>query len=333
MYFNSKINPILFIAEIGSNHEGNFSEAKNIILNACKTKADVIKLQIFSADNLVSKKYDKERYKHFKRLELSIEQNIKLCKLIHSKRKKCSASIWDVDQVDIFNQYIDFYKIGSGDIHNFEIIKKIISTNKPLIISTGLCNLTDINKTLSFINKTNPNFIKQGKLAILHCNTAYPTPKDDSYLGTISYLKKKYKIKIGFSDHSIGDEVISYAYVLGAQIIEKHFSNNVKKKTFRDHAISLNKEGVDRFIEKINTIKNYFRVKYKLTDSEKNQKNLRSFRRSIYAKKDINKGEIFSNDNIISLRPHNVKFSSLRYYNLIKKKSKKTYKKGDLINQ
>jgi len=331
MHFTSKINPVFFIAEVGSNHEGSFLEAKKLVINACNSKADAVKLQIFSADNLVSIKYDKKRYDHFKRLELSIEQNKKLCQIIKSKKKLCSASIWDVDQIKIFRKYIDIYKIGSGDVHNFELIKKIILTNKPLVVSTGLCNLYEIEQICSFINKTNSNFIRSGKLAILHCNTAYPTPKEDSYLGTIDYLKSHFKICTGFSDHTIGDEIITHAYVLGAKIIEKHFSNTIKKKSFRDHEISLNKKGVDRFLIRINKIKNYLRVKHKLTGSEKNQKNLRSFRRSIYAKRDIQNGETFSSKNLISLRPF-LKLSSNMYFKLIKKKSQKFFKKGDVIN-
>ena len=190
MYFTSKINPVLFIAEVGSNHEGNFLEAKKLVLQACSSRADIVKLQIFTADNLVSRNYDKKRYDHFKKLELSISQNKKLCKLIKSKKKICSASVWDVNQIETFNDYIDVYKIGSGDIHNFEIIKKIILLDKPVILSTGLSNVDEIKKTLSFINKINARFIKQGKLAILHCNTAYPTPKEDTYLDTINFFNK-----------------------------------------------------------------------------------------------------------------------------------------------
>jgi hypothetical protein len=290
----------------------------------------VIKLQIFSASNLVSVKYDKKRYEHFKKLQLSFEQNKKLCKIIKSHKKKCSASVWDVDQIEKFKNYIDIYKIGSGDINNFEIIKKIIFLNKPLIVSTGLCSLHEIKKSLEFINGINKNYIYSGKLAILHCNTAYPTPKEDSFLGTINYLRDYFKVTIGFSDHTIGDEIIVYSYILGAKIIEKHFSITIKKKTFRDHQISLDKEGVNNFLVKINKIKTYLKVKNQLTESEKNQKNLISFRRSIYAKKDIKKGEIFTSKNLISLRPYKG-LSSDRYFELIKKKSTKYYKKNDLI--
>ncbi len=330
MYFTSRINPVLFIAEVGSNHEGKYKEAKKLVLNACKTKADVVKLQILKADNLVSKKYDKKRNLHFKKLELSIKENIKLCKLIKSKKKICSASIWDVNQIDTFKKFVDIFKVGSGDIHNFEIIKKIILVNKPLIISTGLCNYKDIASTLSFIKSINKKFITSGKLAILHCNTAYPSPKEDSNLGTIKFLKEKLRLDVGFSDHSVGDEIITYAYLSGASIIEKHFSNTVKKKTFRDHQISLNSLGVNKFLSKINFIAKCMSIRKDLSLSEKKQKNLHSFRRSIYANQDIKKNEIFTSKNLISLRPLK-KISSNKIFKIINKKSKFNFKRGDLI--
>ena len=285
MLFSSKVNPVLFIAEVGSNHEGNFSVAKNLVKRACQSNADVVKLQIFTAKNMVAEKYDKNRFDHFKKLQLSKKQNIELFKIIKSYKKKTSASVWDIDQISYFKKYIDIFKIGSGDIHNFQIIKKILGTKKPLIISTGLCNLKDIKLTVNFIKKIDSNYLKKKKLAILHCNTSYPTPAEDSNLGTINFLKKFFDLNIGYSDHTIGDETLVFAYLSGATIIEKHFSNDIEKKTFRDHAISLNKISVNKYLNKINNISRYLRIKKTLTESEKNQNNLFSFRRSVYTKK------------------------------------------------
>ncbi len=328
--FNSKVNPVLYIAEVGSNHEGSFSEAKKLVRNASQSKADVIKLQIFTSENMVAQKYDKKRFQHFKKLQLDKKQNIQLLKIIKRYNKKTSASIWDIDQVSFFKNYIDIFKIGSGDIHNFQIIKKIVETKKPLIISTGLCNLNDIKLTVNFIKKIDQKYLKKKKLAILHCNTSYPTPENDSNLGTIKILQDKFNLDIGYSDHTIGDEVLVYSFLSGAKIIEKHFSNSVKKKSFRDHAISLNKNSVNNFLTKIKKISNYLGIKRNLTDSEKNQNNLYSFRRSVYANKDIKKNERFSEKNLICLRPYLNK-SSLNFFKLINKRSKKNYKKGDLI--
>lgn len=331
MEFNSKVNPALFIAEVGSNHEGIFSEAKKLVFNACKSQADVIKLQIFSAENMVSKLYDQDRYNHFKKLELSQKQNIELFKIIKSFKKKTSASIWDVDQIKFFNKYIDVYKVGSGDIHNFQIIKKILNTGKPLIVSTGLSSMSEIKETLDFVKKNNKSYFLKKKIAILHCNTAYPSPKEDSYLGTIKKLQEKFKINVGFSDHSIGDEILVYAFICGATIIEKHFSNTLSKKTFRDHQISLNKNLVNLYLKKIRDVSKYLKVKEGLSYSEKKQKNTSSFRRSIYAKQNINIGQKFSENNVICLRPFKSN-SSKNYFKLLNKRSKKKYKAGDLIS-
>jgi N,N'-diacetyllegionaminate synthase len=330
MLFKSKVNPVLYIAEVGSNHEGNFLEAKKLVKNASLSNADVIKLQIFTPENMVAKKYEPKRFEHFKRLQLNKKQNLELLKIIKSYKKISSASVWDIDQVSYFKRYIDIFKIGSGDIHNLQIIKKIVKTKKPLILSTGLCDLKDIETTVNFIFKIDRNYLKKRKLAILHCNTSYPTPPEDSNLRTIKYLEEKFKLDIGYSDHTIGDEALVYAYLCGANIIEKHFSNNVKRKTFRDHAISLDKLSVNRFLIKIKKISSYFGLKKKLTSSEKKQNNLYSFRRSVYARRDISKNEKFSEKNIICLRPY-INNSSLNFFELLKKKSKKNYKKGDLI--
>ncbi len=330
MLFDSKVNPVMFIAEVGSNHEGNFLEAKRLVKNASKSKADVVKLQIFSAKNMVSKKYDTQRYNHFKKLELTKEQNFELFRIIKFYKKKTSASVWDVDQINIFKNYIDIFKIGSGDIHNFQIIKRVIKTKKPLILSTGLCNLKDIKITVDFIKKIDPSYIYQKKLAILHCNTAYPTPFEDSNLGTINFLKEKFNLTIGYSDHTVGDKILFYSYLAGAKIIEKHFSNTISKKTFRDHAISLNKRLVDSFLKNLKRNSMCFGIKKSLSISEIEQKNLTSFRRSIYAKKNIKKGEKFTEKNIICLRPF-LTNSSMNYYELINKKSKKDYSDGEII--
>tara|TARA_B100000787_G_C16180327_1_gene291420 strand:- start:635 stop:1711 length:1077 start_codon:yes stop_codon:yes gene_type:complete len=330
MHFTSKINNIFFIAEVGSNHEGSFEEAKKTVLSACKSNADVVKLQIFTANNLIAQKYDLKRFKHFKKLELTIKQNLELCKIIKKYKKKCSASIWDVEQIKTFNKYIDIYKIGSGDIHNFEIIKKIIQSKKPIIISTGLSNTRDVEETLNFIKSIDRKYLKT-KVALLYCNTAYPTPIQDIRLGTIEYFNNKFNITAGYSDHTIGEETLIYSYLFGAKIVEKHFSLNPKLKTFRDHQISFNKEDTNTYLKKIEMLEKISNIKKNnLSKSEILQDNITSFRRSIYAKANIKKGEILDKDKIISLRPYKGK-SSKFFFKIVKTKSKKNYKVGDLF--
>lgn len=330
MYFNSKNNPLLFIAEVGSNHEGSFTTAKKIIKEACKSNADIVKIQTYTAENMVSNINDLERFKHFKKLQLNINQYIEIAKICKKYKKKFSASIWDRDQVKPLNKFIDIYKIGSGDILNFEIIKKILQTKKPLIVSTGLSKISEIRKMINFVKK-NSDYLKNHKLALLHCNTAYPTPTSDVNLLEINKIKKIFKVTTGYSDHTVGSGSLIAAYMLGAQIIEKHFSITPQKKTFRDHQISFDKKQVNNYLNNIKEISKMISLKNnKKTKSEIKQKSSKSFRRSIYAKTNIKNGEKFNSNNIISLRPKSYICSS-KFFEIIKKKSKRNYKKGDPI--
>ena len=333
MYFKSTKNPCYFIAEVGSNHEGSFKRAKKLVIEAAKSNADLVKIQIYSSKNMVNKKFDLKRYKHFLKLELTVKEYIKLAKICRTYKKKFSASVWDENVIKELNKYIDIYKVGSGDLDNYQIIKKIIKTQKPIIISCGLANLEEIQKTINFINKIDKNYLIKKKIAILHCNTAYPTPFEDVNLKNINFLKKKFNLDIGYSDHTIGSEAIKVAYCFGAKIIEKHFSNTLKSKSFRDHQISLDRKGVNKYLSQISKYKKLLNYKKnKLTKSEILQKNRFSFRRSIYAKEKIEKGQLFSNENITCLRPLKINgIPASKYFNLIGKKSKRNFKIHDLI--
>lgn len=323
-----KKQDFLFIAEVGSSHLGNFKKAKKIVKLACESGAHCIKLQIFTAKNMVNPKYDLKRYEHFKKLELKQAQYIELLKIIRRSKKLSCASIWDKEVIHKYNNYIDYYKIGSGDLNNFEIIDKIIKYKKPLIISTGLSDTKKIKKVIKFIQSKNTIYKNKKKLAILHCNTAYPTPIKDSFIGTINQIKKKFNLTVGYSDHLIGDSGIIYAHALGAKIIEKHFTDNIQDNRFRDNQLSLDKTGVIDFLKKI---KHFSAIKKQsLSKSEKKQNNKISFGRSIYAKKNILRGEKFNKENIISLRPFKGISSSL-IFQIYGNKAKKNFKPGDVI--
>ena len=331
MKFKSKKNQVYFIAEVGSNHEGNFNDAKKIIKNCIKSTADCIKIQIYTAKNMVSKKDSNERYNHFSKLKLNIDDYLSLAKLVCKSGKDFSASIWDKELIKPFNRYLKFYKIGSGDITNYEIIDEITKTGKPILISTGLSTIRDIKNTLNFISNNNKKYKSKQMISLLHCNTAYPTPIENSNLLTIKKLQKIFKRTIGYSDHTIGNFVPLMAYIYGAKIIEKHYSINPKKKSFRDHQISINKNEVNTLLKNINSIKEVNKFKDKqVTRSEKLQNNLRIFRRSIYLKKDIKINEKICKDKIISLRPFRGICGS-KYFKIIGKKVKKNLKKGDAL--
>ena len=335
----SKSNPIYLIAEVGSNHEGNFKTARRLFKECIKSKADCIKIQVYTPDNLVSKKYDPKRFKHFSKLKLKISDYIKLAKICKKSGKDFSASIWDKNLIKPFKNYVKFYKIGSGDLTNYEIINEILKTGKPLVISVGLSNFNDIKNVLNFIFEKNKNYILKKKISILHCNTSYPTPPKDSRLYLINKIKKKFKVQTGFSDHTIGIKTMIKAIEFGAQIIEKHYSLNPERKTFRDHQISCTNKDISKFFEKIKKInkKKRYKIKTKMQDkfissSEKKQNNLYSFRRSLYLKKDIKKGEKISLKKLTSLRPLEGICAS-NFFKIIGKKVNQNIKSGSVLKK
>ncbi len=254
MFFKSKKNKIFFIAEIGSNHEGNFKTAKKLTYEAIHSGADAIKFQIFNAETLVNKKIDKERYKHFKRLQLNINQFIKLAKICKKYNKIFMASVWDSFLLKKINPYLKIHKVGSGDLTNFKLLDELIKTKKPIIISTGLSNQQLIDRVIKFFNSRDLNYIKKKKLAILQCTSNYPNPSNEVNLKIMESFKKRYDIPVGFSDHTLDETACEIAFILGAQILEKHFTINKKIKTFRDHQISMTKNDVSKYLKKISKI-------------------------------------------------------------------------------
>ncbi len=335
----SKKNPIYFIAEVGSNHEGNFKEAIRIVKNCIKSKADCVKIQIFNPQNLVSKKYDFERYNHFNKLQLSVDEYFKIAEICKKSDKDFSASIWDKNLIHPFKKYVKFYKVGSGDLTNYEIIYEIIKTKKPIVLSVGLSNFNEIRKVLNFIKNIDISYTRKNKISLLHCNTSYPTPLKDSRLFFINHLKRIFKVQVGYSDHTVGIKTILNSYNFGAKIIEKHYSLNPKKKSFRDHLISCTNQNINDFFSEIKfkNLKISKNIKAKsfkktISKSEKRQNNLYSFRRSLYLSRDIKKGEKLNSFNLISLRPQEGICAS-KYFLFKGKKISKNLTSGTLLNK
>jgi N,N'-diacetyllegionaminate synthase len=317
--FTSEKNPIFFIAEIGGNHEGNFEYAKLLTRLALNSGADAVKFQFYTGDTLVSKLEGPKRNAHFKKFELSNQQNINLIEIVTEGGAIPMASVWCAEMFQWANPYLPFHKVGSGDLTCFPMLALLAMTNKPIILSTGLSSLTDVENAVSFIEKCNPNYISKRKLALLQCTSAYPTPDHDANLDAMLTLDKEFGLPVGYSDHTLGSDVIEAAVALGAQIIEKHFTDTRNGKTFRDHLIALTRDEVQETLSKMLRISRFKGdgIK-KLTVSEKRAGHDISFRRGIYFSRDMKIGEKICNEDLKVLRPmHGVCAS--KYYDIIGK--------------
>ena len=322
------------IAEIGVNHECSIKMAKELILSAKKGGAQAVKFQTYKAEKIVkknSKAYwdlkkekTKNQYELFSKLDkFNLEDYKKLYE--YSKKIKIDflSTPFDLESVDILKSLVPAFKISSSDINNFPLIRKIADTKKPVILSTGASNIKEIKRAVNILSKNTK------KIVIMHCVLNYPTKDVDANLGMIVDLKKKFpKFLHGYSDHTLPSYNminLTTAFMLGAKVIEKHFTNNKKLKG-NDHYHSMDKGDLKTLIKnikKINQITGKTISKKVLRCETKSRK---FARRSIVVEKKIYKNQIITNDNIIALRP-NIGISVDMWDKVIGKRAKKDLKK------
>jgi len=329
--FESKKNKVLYIAEIGGNHEGDFEYAKNLTSLAVASGADAVKYQFYTADTLVSSVESPGRNEHFKKFSLANDQYIELMNLVSKSEALPMASIWSEEMLVWADPYISIHKVGSGDLTCYPLLRALAATNKPIILSTGLSELREIAGAVEYIESCNPSYIKDRKLALLQCTSSYPTPDQDANINAMLSLKREFGLPVGYSDHTLGSDAIEVAVSMGAEIIEKHFTDNRDGKSFRDHAISLTRDEVIDVLKKIKRL-----VKLcgdgdkRLMDSEAQANHHISFRRSVYAACDIAAGDQFSIDNLTVLRPaHGICAS--RFADVLGKTAKRSLRRHDVV--
>lgn len=302
--FKGKYGPLL-IAEIGGNHEGDFEYARKLVSLAIESDVDYVKLQIYSGDSLVSQLESPDRNRHFKKFELTREQHMELAEMIINAGKMYTSSVWDIDAMGWIDRYMSLYKVGSGDLTAYPVLRKTAMIGKPIIISTGLSHEEEVIDTVKFIQQVNPVYHSPEMLAILQCTSMYPIPQADANLAVMNSLKAKTGLTIGYSDHTEGAKALGYATALGAEILEFHFTDSREGKQFRDHKVSLTKDEVTELIEEIKLIDSLKGDSTKKpVQIEEENGHVISFRRAVYPSRDIKKGEVVNEDNLTVLRPN-----------------------------
>ncbi len=305
-------NKTLIIAEAGVNHNGDINLAKQLIDVAAEAGADFVKFQTFKADKLVSKDAkkadyqaknlndgDQSQYNMLKKLELSEEQHHELLQYSNSKGIKFLSTGFDEESVDFLDQLgIELFKIPSGEITNLPYLKHIAKKSKPVILSTGMATLSEIEAALSVIEEAALN----ADVTVLHCNTEYPTPMQDVNLKAMNTIGDAFKVKVGYSDHTLGIEVPIAAVALGALVIEKHFTTD-RNLPGPDHKASLEPEELKAMVSAIRNIEKALAGTGKKKPSASEAKNRNIARKSIHVKKEIHSGEFFSLENLVMQRP------------------------------
>ena len=304
---------MIIIGEAGVNHNGDIKLAKKLIDAASDAKVDYVKFQSFKADKLVSptarkadyqlrnlKSNDDSQFNMLKNLELSENDHLELISYCKSKNVSFFSTAFDSDGVFYLSTLnLDFFKVPSGELTNFPYIRAIAKTGKPVILSTGMANLNEIEQTLNILVS---NGTKKSDITVLHCNTEYPTPINDVNLKAMLTIKKKFDISVGYSDHTLGIEVPIAAVALGAKIIEKHFTLD-RNLIGPDHKASLEPDELKEMVKSIRNIEKVISGNGVKKPSLSEIKNIKIARKSIHSSRKLKSGSIIEERDLISLRP------------------------------
>jgi N-acetylneuraminate synthase/N,N'-diacetyllegionaminate synthase len=290
------------IAEAGVNHNGDIKLAKKLIDIARDAGADAVKFQSFKAENVVTQKAQKAKYQKqttgssesqyemIKKLELSGADFKKLALYARKRDIMFLSTPFDKESVDLLDKLgVPAFKVASGEITNFPLLRYIAKKGKPVILSTGMSTLEEIDEALQVIRSEGVKDI-----ILLHCVTAYPAKVEDMNLRAMETLKSTFKLPVGLSDHTIGITVPIAAVALGAAVIEKHFTLD-KNLPGPDHRASLEPEELKGMIKAVReTEKALGNGKKKPTVEEEEIKKV--VRRSIVARVDIPKGTVVTEE-------------------------------------
>lgn len=297
----NELKQTLIFAEIGVNHEGNFSLAKEMIDMAKTAGADGVKFQTYTLDEYVAIN-QKERYERILRFHLSFDQFRELADYAREREIIFFSTPLDFASVDFLNDIVSFYKVSSGDLTNCYLIERIASKNKPIILSTGLSTESQIEQALKVIENISPDLLAQNKVILMHCVCAYPTPIEEANLLSIPFLKERFNLLVGYSDHAIGIEACKIAVALGAKVIEKHFTYRKENQSFHDHVFSADPIDLKNLVTDIRMIEKMMGdFSKKILNCEK--KFATNMKRSIGTKCTIKKGSVLTKENITFLRP------------------------------
>jgi len=326
------------IAEIGANHNGDMNMARNIIDAAIDCGCDAVKFQSWTPDSIVSKeeydrnqKYNDSAKKHFGSLRemvdkyyLRTEQHYELEAYCRQKNIDFCSTPFTNREVDLLEDLnVPFYKIASMDINNYEFLTYVAQKGKPVILSTGMSTLGEIETAINVINKAGND-----EIVLLHCISIYPPLYEDIHLNNITMLQQTFGYPVGFSDHTIGYSIPLASVALGSCVIEKHFTLD-KDLPGWDHEISANPEEM-RIIcqESNNIVKSLGNFKRTVSAAEIAKKD--KFRRSAVARIEMKAGHIVSDGDLDFKRPGTgIQPEELKY--LIGRKIKNGIPEGELI--
>lgn len=327
---------VYIIAEAGVNHGGNIEVAKQLIDIAKEAGADAVKFQAFRTEHLIVEGVDKAPYQKettdndqsqsamLKALELRFDHYQELKKYCDQKAIQFLITPFDeVSLNELEDLGVEAYKVASTDTTNLPFLRKIAETGKPVILSTGMCDETEVDAAVQEIKEINP------KLILLQCTANYPIKDEEVNLAVIPVYAERYGCLVGYSDHTVGIGAAPFAIPYGAKVLEKHFTIN-KEDDGPDHRASLDPKELKDFVSMVRRAEQFHGSKVKRpTDSEMQTK--KSLQKCLVAAKDIKEGEAFSLENIVAKRTGGEGISPINYKTIVGAKATRDYLKNEII--
>jgi N,N'-diacetyllegionaminate synthase len=329
---------VLIIAEAGVNHNGDIELARMLVDVAAAAAADSVKFQTFTADKVVTSHAKKAEYQNnttdagesqyamIKKLELTRETHRVLIEHCKVKGIQFFSTGFDLESIDLLLELgLDSFKIPSGEITNLPYLRHVGRYGKPVILSTGMATLKEIEIALNILEQAGT---PHKSITVLHCNTEYPTPMIDVNLRAMLTIRDTFDVQVGYSDHTLGIEVAIAAVALGATVIEKHFTLD-RNLPGPDHKASLEPEEFKAMVIAIRNIEKAMGDGVK-RPSPSEAKNLPIARKSLVAACEILEGEVFSEINLTVKRP-GTGLSPMRWDEVLGCKALRCFKPDELI--
>lgn len=327
---------VLIIAEAGVNHNGNIELAKELAKCAKDSGADIVKYQTVDLDSLVSQSAEMAEYQK-RNTQKKTSQKEMLAKLILENeefielKEYCDeigieflSTPFDIKSIHFLNDIgLRFWKVPSGEITNYPYLLEVAKTKKPVILSTGMCSLEEVDSAICILRKNGA-----GNISLLHCTTDYPTPYEYVNLRAMETLRQRFGVEVGYSDHTKGTEVAIAAVAMGAKIIEKHFTLS-REMEGPDHKASLEPNELKQMVESIRNIEKAMGDGIKKIQPNERQ-NMKIARKSIIANRNISKGEVLTEDNLTTKRPGDG-ISPMRWNEVIGTKAIRNFSEDELI--
>lgn len=348
MKFNKKIkigskvvadnSPVFIIAEAGVNHNGDIDKAKRLIDVAVNAGVDAVKFQAFKTKNVILKNVRKAHYQEkttgtletqyemIKKLEFTKEQYRELINYCNENGIIFLSTPFDDESVDELDEIgVLAYKTASTDTTNLLLLKKIAKKEKPILLSTGMSYLSEVEAALKEIIKYNKDII------LLQCTANYPILNSEANLNVLNTYRSMFDIIVGYSDHSVGIGASPYTIPMGAKLVEKHFTLDINDNG-PDHKASLSPEQLKEFVCEIRKVEEYLGTTLKIPSFDE-LKTRKSLQKCLVASTSIKQGEYFTESNIVAKRTGGVGISPLYYKQLIGKKASTNYCENEIIDE